>query len=97
MSDPSRTQRGLGTDVACICATNFLAQILVSAILGAIIKATNTELTIVLSGSVSAFIAAFLSATLVTYKVPVDDDVFVEGESSKRRLNAGNPHDPGTV
>ncbi|XP_072036557.1 proton-associated sugar transporter A-like [Amphiura filiformis] len=82
-SDPSRKRRGIGTDVACICSTNFLAQILVSAILGAIIDATDTELSIVLFGSVCAFIAAFLAATFVIYKVPVDGEDKAKEETNK--------------
>ncbi len=88
MNDPSRKGRGLGTDVACICSTNFLAQILVSAILGVVISATGTELSIVLFGSGLAFVAAFLAAVFVVYKVPENGED--KNEKTKENTKRGD-------
>ncbi|XP_070561569.1 membrane-associated transporter protein-like [Ptychodera flava] len=66
--------RGLGTDISSLSCQIFLAQILVSAILGLVIKATGTHLVIVLFGSGAAFIAAICSAVVVVYEIPDPPD-----------------------
>ena len=67
MRDSQRSQRGLGTDVACLSSVNFLAQIVVSAVLGLIISAVGTKLAIVVFASSLAFLAALNSAVFVVY------------------------------
>ncbi|XP_077998207.1 membrane-associated transporter protein-like [Glandiceps talaboti] len=60
-------QRGLATDTACLQCQLFLAQILLSAILGPIASAAGTHLTTVLIASAAGFGAAFFSALFVIY------------------------------
>ncbi|XP_038044111.1 proton-associated sugar transporter A-like [Patiria miniata] len=69
MQDSDRSQRGLGTDVACLSSVNFLAQIVVSALLGLIITAVGSKLAIVIFASGAAFLAALVSAVFVVYDV----------------------------
>ncbi|XP_033642253.1 proton-associated sugar transporter A-like [Asterias rubens] len=69
MNDLARSKRGLGTDVACLASITFLAQMFVSAILGALISLTGTKITIVLFASGFSFLAAITSALFVVYSV----------------------------
>ncbi|XP_063952355.1 proton-associated sugar transporter A-like [Lytechinus pictus] len=61
-------KRGLGTDVACLCCQLFLAQITVSAIMGPLVSAVGSHVTVVIFASIMGFIASLLSALLVIYK-----------------------------
>ncbi|XP_022090290.1 proton-associated sugar transporter A-like [Acanthaster planci] len=82
MRDSQRSQRGLGTDVACLSSVNFLAQIVVSAILGFIISAVGSKLAIVAFASSLAFLAALNSAIFVVYDL------------KKREQGSTNEHQP---
>ncbi|XP_070561378.1 membrane-associated transporter protein-like [Ptychodera flava] len=62
-------QRGLATDTACLQCQLFLAQILLSAVLGPIASAAGTHLTTVFIASGAGFVAAFFSALFVIYEV----------------------------
>ncbi|XP_002733733.1 membrane-associated transporter protein-like [Saccoglossus kowalevskii] len=64
-----RVQRGLATDTACLQCQLFLAQIILSAILGPISNAAGTHLVTVLTASAAAFCAAFFSALFVVYEI----------------------------
>ncbi|XP_002737511.1 membrane-associated transporter protein-like [Saccoglossus kowalevskii] len=66
--------RGLGTDISSLSCQIFLAQILVSVLLGTVIRATGSHLAIVLFASGAGFLAAFCSALIVVYEVPEPSD-----------------------
>ncbi|XP_071507244.1 membrane-associated transporter protein-like [Diadema antillarum] len=61
-------RRGLGTDVACLCCQLFLAQITVSSVMGPLVSAIGSQITVVIFASVMGFLAALSSAVLVIYK-----------------------------
>eukprot|EP00057_Strongylocentrotus_purpuratus_P022072 XP_011676546.1 PREDICTED: proton-associated sugar transporter A [Strongylocentrotus purpuratus] len=62
-------KRGLGTDVACLCCQLFLAQITVSAIMGPLVSALGSHVTVVIFASIMGFLASLSSALIVIYKV----------------------------
>ncbi|XP_077998050.1 membrane-associated transporter protein-like isoform X3 [Glandiceps talaboti] len=84
--------RGLGTDISSLSCQIFLAQILVSAILGGLIKATGSHLVIVLLASGVSFLAALWSALLVVYEIPELQETDKEREEQEPLLRTRNVH-----
>lgn len=62
----SRKKRGIGTDVAIVSSTVFLAQFIVSCVMGQIVAVTGTTTAVVYTAGFLSFCGAF-SATRVMY------------------------------
>ncbi|XP_072036560.1 membrane-associated transporter protein-like [Amphiura filiformis] len=74
VKSPSGYRRGLGTDVSCLSAMVFLAQITVSSILGPLMNAIGSHLVIVLFASIMAFMSSIVAAVFVIYEIKEDDE-----------------------